>query len=92
MPEKPKDTRPSAAKRGYDFRWQKARKRYLATHPLCVYCKRYQGRVRVATCIDHIVPHKGDRALFWDTENWAASCKQCNDVKGDRSVEEAFGR
>ena len=88
---KPKDTRPSAGKRGYDYRWQKARKSYLAKHPLCVYCKK-RGLVKAATCVDHIIPHKGDPVKFWDAENnWAASCKQCNDSKGDRTRMEAFG-
>lgn len=78
---KPKDRRPSAARRGYGPRWKKARKHYLAQNPLCVYCER-AGRLRAATCVDHIVAHKGDPVLFWDVENnWAASCRQCNTAK-----------
>ena len=34
-----------------------------------------------ATVVDHIVPHRGDPKLFWDTDNWQALCKQCHDHK-----------
>jgi 5-methylcytosine-specific restriction protein A len=74
--------RPSARQRGYNTRWEKARKTYLARHPLCacVECKA-GGRVRVATVVDHVVPHRGDQALFWDTSNWQAMAKTCHDRK-----------
>lgn len=31
--------------------------------------------------VDHITPHKGDRGLFWDRNNWQALCKTCHDTK-----------
>jgi 5-methylcytosine-specific restriction protein A len=65
--------RGSARERGYNTRWDKARKTYLMSHPLCVMCKR-DGRVTPATVVDHIVPHKGDQQLFWDTANWQSLC------------------
>jgi 5-methylcytosine-specific restriction protein A len=36
----------------------------------------YQAGKRVmATVVDHIVPHKGDSALFWDSKgNWQSLC------------------
>jgi len=71
-------TRDSAAKRGYDSRWQKARLHYLAKHPLCVMHKA-QGQVVQATVVDHIQPHKNDMKLFWDSSNWQSLCKQCHD-------------
>jgi 5-methylcytosine-specific restriction enzyme A len=72
--------RGSAARRGYDTKWRAARNQFLAIHPLCVECRR-QGRVRAATVVDHIVPHKGDMSLFWDIDNWEAICKKCHDSK-----------
>jgi 5-methylcytosine-specific restriction protein A len=75
--------RPSAARRGYDFRWRRARRSYLARHPLCVVCL-VQGRVVPATIVDHAVPHRGDPKLFWDEANWAALCKPCHDAKTAR--------
>jgi 5-methylcytosine-specific restriction protein A len=32
----------------------------------------------VATQTDHVRPHRGDRALFWDREgNWQSLCRTC---------------
>lgn len=77
------DNRPNAYQRGYTKRWAKAAKAYLRNHPLCVYCK-IKGRVQAAECVDHHIPHKGDQTLFWDRDNWRASCISCNSRKGDR--------
>jgi 5-methylcytosine-specific restriction protein A len=72
--------RDSAAVRGYDRRWQAARARYLRVHPLCMECG-YNGRVVVATIVDHIKPHRGDKRLFWDEGNWQPMCKSCHNRK-----------
>jgi 5-methylcytosine-specific restriction enzyme A len=66
--------RPSARQRGYITAWDKARQHYLRKHPLCVMCMA-QGHVVVATVVDHKISHKGDHALFWDTNNWQALCE-----------------
>jgi 5-methylcytosine-specific restriction protein A len=81
--------RPSASARGYGGRWRKARAGYLRKHPLCVTCQA-EGRTEPATVVDHIVDHKGDRALFWDRDNWQALCKACHDRK--TATENRFGR
>ena len=78
-PLHPEEVRP-AAERGYGRAWQKASKRYLASHPLCVQCAA-EGRYTKATVVDHIVPHRGDRKLFWSEDNWQALCKRHHDVK-----------
>ena len=72
--------RGSASKRGYDFRWQKARKTYLAHHPLCVICEK-KGITTLATVVDHIIPHRGNSKLFWDVENWQPLCEICHNKK-----------
>lgn len=59
-------------------RWRKARARFLRDNPLCVMCEA-EGRVSAARVVDHIKPHKGDMALFWDEDNWQALCKRCHD-------------
>lgn len=74
------DRRGSAASRGYDSRWQRARVHYLRVHPLCVRCQD-AGKVTAASVVDHIIPHKGDKQLFWDISNWQSLCKQCHDIK-----------
>jgi len=72
--------RTSASKRGYDSRWRKARKRFLKANPLCVECLKI-NRIVKATVVDHIIPHRGDKKLFWDENNWQALCKSCHDKK-----------
>ena len=78
----PEETR-SAASRGYGSRWQKASKQFLAAHPLCEECLK-GGRYVKATVVDHIKPHRGDRTLFWDQNNWRGLCKSCHDKKTGR--------
>lgn len=67
-------------KRGYTWRWQKARAWYLAEHPLCTACL-VEGKSKAATVVDHIDPHKGDQVKFWNMDNWQALCKRCHDAK-----------
>lgn len=66
-------TRPSASKRGYDRRWEAERKGYLKSHPFCAKCKE-QGLKVLATVVDHKVPHRGDKVLFWSKSNWQGLC------------------
>jgi 5-methylcytosine-specific restriction protein A len=87
---RPRDDRPSAASRGYDSRWRKARLLYLAEHPLCVECAK-KNRVEPAKVVDHIVPHKGDELLFWDPSNWQSLCKHHHDRK-TASEDGGYGR
>lgn len=62
----------------YDtHRWRKERAQFLQAHPLCVYCQE-QGRATPAMVVDHIIPHRGDPALFWDRRNWQALCFTCH--------------
>lgn len=75
--------RESANTRGYSSKWRKARANYLLHHPLCIECER-QGRYVQATVVDHMIPHKGDKKLFWDTSNWQPLCKRCHDQKTAR--------
>ncbi|WP_172125416.1 HNH endonuclease signature motif containing protein [Devosia sp. 919] len=62
--------RPSARERGYNHEWRKARAAYLITHPHCT----HPGCNAAATHVDHVTPHKGDDALFWDGSNWQGLC------------------
>lgn len=87
---KHRDDRPSADSRGYTWEWRKARKRFLAAHPLCEQC-RSEGRIVPATVVDHIEPHRGDRRLMWDRNNWRSLCKRCHDVK-TATQDGGFGR
>jgi 5-methylcytosine-specific restriction protein A len=73
--------RPSSSSRGYDSRWRRARKAWLSQHPLCVSCHREHNIVTAATVVDHIIAHKGDVKLFWDTNNWQSLCASCHSRK-----------
>lgn len=74
------DDRPTANQRGYNSRWRRARKAYLAKHPFCVECMK-KGTVKLATDVDHIVPHKGSKILFWNEKNWQSLCHSCHSKK-----------
>ncbi len=67
--------RGSRHERGYDSKWVSARAGYLKKHPKCARCE------APATVVDHIVPHGGDKARFWDSSNWQPLCKPCHDSK-----------
>ena len=83
--------RGTSTQRGYGSRWQKARAVYLRRHPLCVECLAHD-RVVAATLVDHIIPHRGNRRLFWDEGNWQSLCDDCHNVKRGREGQEARGR
>lgn len=83
------ESRPSAHARGYDSKWAKARAAYLRKHPLCADCQR-RGLIVQATCVDHIKPHLGDKALFWDSSNWQSLCASCHSRK--TSKEESWNK
>ncbi len=55
-------------------KWRSLRKRHLAGEALCVMCKA-EGVLTVATVVDHITPHKGDLALFWNPANLQSLCQ-----------------
>ncbi len=65
--------------------WRKARKSWLARYPLCADCGEL-GLVVAAREVDHIRPHRGDKALFWDRGNWQSLCKPCHSRKTAREV------
>lgn len=67
----------SSTQRGYGYKWQKYRLRFLQSNPLCVYCLE-QGRVTEAKVVDHIEPHRGDQDLFWNTDNHQSLCMSCH--------------
>jgi len=77
--------RPTAAGRGYNYRWQRARLAFLAEHPLCATCKA-NGLTAGAEVVDHKTPHRGDQELFWDRSNWQPLCRKCHSEKTARGL------
>lgn len=82
----------NANNRGYNYKWQQYRVKYLRDNPLCVECQKL-GKITAASVIDHITPHKlfdaieskdqqrieKARQLFWNPNNHQALCKPCHD-------------
>ncbi len=83
----PREARRSAYARGYTKHWDRTAKAFRLQHPLCgmrakglppVMSQCFDdGRETPATQTDHIVPHRGVVALFWDPTNWQALCDAC---------------
>jgi len=66
-------------KRLYDsVTWRRMRERQLAKHPLCSMCLS-KGLTVQASIADHIIPHHGDRKLFFDPTNLSSLCQPCHD-------------
>jgi 5-methylcytosine-specific restriction protein A len=72
--------RGSASSRGYDRKWQAFRSAFLAEWPLCKACLD-AGQLTPATIVDHVIPHQGNRELFWRPGNHQSLCKPCHDRK-----------
>ena len=56
--------------------WKKMRMHVLGTNPICAACG-----IQAATDLDHIIPHQGDRNLFFDIANVQPLCKECHRSK-----------
>ena len=68
------DRRESASRRGYDARWRRESEEYKRKNPLCVECLA-GGVVTAVFVVDHIIPHRGDKELFWDKSKWQSLCE-----------------
>jgi 5-methylcytosine-specific restriction protein A len=84
--------RGSFRQRGYNARWDRRSRLFRARYPLCgmrpgalapVMSRCYdEHRVTVGDQVDHIAPHRGDSALFWDElGNWQTLCSACHTRK-----------
>jgi hypothetical protein len=60
-------------------RWEKERRIFLQKHPLCeVHLAAPVPQIIQASVVDHKIPHKGNRELFWDQNNWQSLCFHCH--------------
>lgn len=71
--------RGSARKRGYVGQWDLASAVFKRKHPLCLGCEAV-GRVVATEVTDHVEPHRGDMAKFWNGELWQPACRWHHDV------------
>lgn len=65
----------------YTNTWKKLRQLHLSSHPLCVECG------AVGSDVDHIIDHKGNRDIFYDSSNLQTLCKKCHAKKTFRDAE-----
>lgn len=64
----------------YTARWREMRAEQLIIEPYCRDCSAH-GIRSAATDVDHIVPHRGDRKLFYDKTNLQSLCHSCHSRK-----------
>lgn len=67
-------------------RWRKLRLRVLLRDLYTCQmpsCGRIEPRTSQLVC-DHVKPHRGDEALFWDENNLQTLCKTCHDTLKQR--------
>ena len=73
-----------AGEQWYDSaRWRRLRWDVLRAEPFCRHCRAHDRKV-LATEIDHVQKHNGDRYLFWDYYNLQPLCRPCHTAKTAR--------
>lgn len=78
------DYRKTAPQRGYDWRWQKLRKAYVAEHPWCEDCL-LEGKHVPVHEVDHVIPFKSlDDPLRLDWHNCRSRCRPHHALKTHR--------
>jgi 5-methylcytosine-specific restriction enzyme A len=71
-------------------RWQRLRWAVLVRDQFtCRRCRRIESNTSLLVA-DHVAPHRGDEALFWDEGNLQCLCKPCHDSA--KQSEERAGR
>lgn len=60
--------------------WKTLRAGQLLAEPFCRECAKKEYRI-IATEVDHVAPHKGDPARFYDRGNLQSLCHRCHSRK-----------
>jgi len=66
--------------------WKNLRVWHLIVEPYCRECKKNGEPDFPASDVDHIIPHRGDRELFFDTANLQSLCHYHHKQKTAREV------
>ena len=74
------EARGSRHERGYNSRWARFAKAYLAQNPLCRTCQD-KGRVAAAFCVDHIDGKGPLGERGYDPTNLQPLCESCHNRK-----------
>lgn len=71
-------------------RWQQLRMEVLTRDLFtCQMCTRSEYRTNLLVC-DHIKPHRGHDALFWDMNNLQCLCKPCHDKHKQKEEQDSL--
>jgi 5-methylcytosine-specific restriction endonuclease McrA len=77
------------AHRWYDKRrWKRMARIQLQQHPFCKMCLQ-QGKIVLASVVDHVIPHKGDHQAFWFGE-LQSLCRRCHDGRERQLEKQGF--
>lgn len=78
------EQRGTKSERGYTSKWSRYSKAYRKANPLCVLCEK-EGIMKLAQCVDHIVPIDGENdPLFWTPANHQSLCHYHHSLKTNR--------
>jgi 5-methylcytosine-specific restriction protein A len=69
--------------------WRALRAMHAAAHPLCEECLK-RGRAVPLQAVNHKIPHKGDRTLFFDDRNLQSLCNPHHDGPTQRAEAAGF--
>jgi 5-methylcytosine-specific restriction endonuclease McrA len=72
-------------------RWRALRSAQLRDSPLCRFCNA-EGRLTPATTVDHVTPHKGSAARFFDPKNLQSLCGSCHSSAKQQIERNGFHR
>lgn len=70
--------------------WRRMRSAQLTLEPWCRECARHDRTTR-ATEVDHVIPHRGDWALFTEADNLQSLCHTCHSRKTMAENQQIFG-
>jgi 5-methylcytosine-specific restriction protein A len=70
-----RDTRQSAARRGYDRRWARVRALKLRRDPVCERCGK-----KIANVVHHLVPIEVDYTKRLEYDNLQSLCRECHEI------------
>ena len=60
--------------------WRKYAREFKRENPLCEECMK-DGKVAPTYALDHIIPHNGNKRLFWSPRNHQGLCITHHNIK-----------